>query len=136
MSNKTEFKDVIITKISYSKNGEYIFFTVEDTRTFEDVSKVHKFDINAKANVLEGIELGNRIIIDASLVYKEYEYKGEIKRSWSIWAQKVYPLKDIHPKAETWSTWKNISPSASVSPTTTSNKTSENILMPDDDIPF
>ena len=93
MSNKTEFKNVLITNINYSKDGNFAFFTIEDNRTFNNNTRIHKFNITARADALKGVQPGKRVIIDASLISKEYEYNNQIKTSWSIWANKVYCLE-------------------------------------------
>ncbi|MBW2969035.1 hypothetical protein KY314_02880, partial [Candidatus Woesearchaeota archaeon] len=53
----------------------------------------HKFEIVGKIDALvNDINAGDNLIIDASLLGKEYEHNGETRLSTKIWASKVYAI--------------------------------------------
>jgi hypothetical protein len=100
MSCKVEFINALVTKIDWLQN-ELILLAIEDARTFGGKTKVHKFNVLTKTNTMvdcPNLMIGDNVVIEASLLSKEYEHQNETKYSMSIWASKIYKLaKDSTP---------------------------------------
>jgi len=92
MSNKTEFKDVLVTDINFKEKG-IVTFKIEDKRTYEGKTTTYSFDIASRIEALPAsINTGDRVFIEATLLNREYEYQGKTRHFLSIWALKVYKL--------------------------------------------